>query len=156
MLPLFSNKGERAPSKRPWAVAILVFAFVSWVVLTIYGFKAPWSPHFGAKPLPQSVVGASSGPVFEGARIFHNKGCLYCHDISGHGGHRGPDLSRIGDLLTRDQLMDKAMGTDVFVTDRAIDVHITAIRKKLADANWLIHTVRGVGYRLQEAPGEAE
>jgi two-component system phosphate regulon response regulator PhoB len=61
-----------------------------------------------------------------------------------------------GRVLTRDQLMDKAMGTDVFVTDRAIDVHITAIRKKLGDASWLIHTVRGVGYRLQEAPGEPE
>jgi len=61
-----------------------------------------------------------------------------------------------GRVLTRDQLMDKAMGTDVFVTDRAIDVHITAIRKKLGSANWLIHTVRGVGYRLQEAPGESE
>ena len=61
-----------------------------------------------------------------------------------------------GRVLTRDQLMDKAMGTDVFVTDRAIDVHITAIRKKLGAANWLIHTVRGVGYRLQETPGESE
>ena len=61
-----------------------------------------------------------------------------------------------GRVLTRDQLMDKAMGTDVFVTDRAIDVHITAIRKKLGNANWLVHTVRGVGYRLQETPGESE
>jgi two-component system alkaline phosphatase synthesis response regulator PhoP len=57
-----------------------------------------------------------------------------------------------GRVLTRDQLMDKAMGTDVFVTDRAIDVHVTAIRKKLGTANWMIHTVRGVGYRLQESP----
>jgi two-component system phosphate regulon response regulator PhoB len=61
-----------------------------------------------------------------------------------------------GRVLTRDQLMDKAMGADVFVTDRAIDVHVTAIRKKLGEANWLIHTVRGVGYRLQETPGESE
>ena len=61
-----------------------------------------------------------------------------------------------GRVLTRDQLMDKAMGADVFVTDRAIDVHVTAIRKKLGDANWLIHTVRGVGYRLQESPGAEE
>jgi DNA-binding response OmpR family regulator len=61
-----------------------------------------------------------------------------------------------GRVLTRDQLMDKAMGTDVFVTDRAIDVHVTAIRKKLGEASFLIHTVRGVGYRLQEAPGEEE
>lgn len=57
-----------------------------------------------------------------------------------------------GRVLTRDQLMDKAMGADVFVTDRAIDVHVTAIRKKLGSANWLVHTVRGVGYRLQETP----
>ena len=61
-----------------------------------------------------------------------------------------------GRVLTRDQLMDKAMGTDVFVTDRAIDVHVTAIRKKLGAANWLVHTVRGVGYRLQESPADGE
>jgi DNA-binding response OmpR family regulator len=61
-----------------------------------------------------------------------------------------------GRVLTRDQLMDKAMGTDVFVTDRAIDVHITAIRKKLGEANWLVHTVRGVGYRLQETKDDGE
>lgn len=65
-------------------------------------------------------------------------------------------VSARGRVLTRDQLMDKAMGADVFVTDRAIDVHVTAIRKKLGSANWLIHTVRGVGYRLQESPGDAE
>ncbi len=59
-----------------------------------------------------------------------------------------------GRVLSRDQLMDKAMGTDVFVTDRAIDVHVTAIRKKLGDASYLIHTVRGVGYRLQESKDE--
>jgi DNA-binding response OmpR family regulator len=61
-----------------------------------------------------------------------------------------------GRVLTRDQLMDKAMGTDVFVTDRAIDVHITAIRKKLGSASWLVHTVRGVGYRLRESPEEGD
>ena len=59
-----------------------------------------------------------------------------------------------GRVLSRDQLMTKAMGADVFVTDRAIDVHVTAIRKKLGEASWLVHTVRGVGYRLQETPGE--
>ncbi len=63
-------------------------------------------------------------------------------------------VSARGRVLTRDQLMDKAMGADVMVTDRAIDVHITAIRKKLGDASWLVHTVRGVGYRLQESKDE--
>ncbi|HRK31298.1 MAG TPA: response regulator transcription factor [Tepidisphaeraceae bacterium] len=64
-------------------------------------------------------------------------------------------VSARGRVLSRDQLMDKAMGSDVFVTDRAIDVHVTAIRKKLGSASYLIHTVRGVGYRLQE-DGEGE
>jgi DNA-binding response OmpR family regulator len=61
-----------------------------------------------------------------------------------------------GRVLTRDQLMDKAMGSDVFVTDRAIDVHVTSIRKKLGKASWLVHTVRGVGYRLRESAEEPE
>ena len=61
-----------------------------------------------------------------------------------------------GRVLTRDQLMTKAMGTDVFVTDRAIDVHVTAIRKKLGPANWLVRTVRGVGYSVQESPAAGE
>jgi DNA-binding response OmpR family regulator len=64
-------------------------------------------------------------------------------------------LKARGRVLTRHQLMDKAMGADVFVTDRAIDVHVTAIRKKLGEASWLIHTVRGVGYRLQESTEES-
>ena len=59
-------------------------------------------------------------------------------------------LAARGRVLSRDQLMDKAMGTDVFVTDRAIDVHVTAVRKKLGECAWMVHTVRGVGYRLLE------
>ena len=55
-----------------------------------------------------------------------------------------------GQVFDRDRLIDKALGTDAFVTDRTIDVHITSLRKKLGDARWLIETVRGVGYRLSE------
>ncbi len=58
-----------------------------------------------------------------------------------------------GRVLSRHQLMDKGMGADVYVTDRAIDVHVTAIRKKLGKAGRLVQTVRGVGYRLQEGGG---
>lgn len=63
-------------------------------------------------------------------------------------------FSARGRVMSRDQLMDRAMGADVFVTDRAIDVHITAVRKKLGDLAWMIHTVRGVGYRLLERKEE--
>ncbi len=53
-----------------------------------------------------------------------------------------------GRVLTRNQLMDQAMGIDAVVTDRTIDVHLTALRRKLGDARKYIKTVRGVGYRM--------
>jgi len=40
------------------------------------------------------------------------------------------------------------MGRDAVVTDRTIDVHMTALRRKLGSARKYIETVRGVGYRL--------
>lgn len=55
-----------------------------------------------------------------------------------------------GRVLSRNQLMDQALGVDVFVTDRTIDVHITALRRKLGEARDLIETVRGVGYRMRD------
>ncbi len=53
-----------------------------------------------------------------------------------------------GRVLSRDQLMDHAMGNETTVTDRTIDVHITALRKKLKRHRGVIETVRGVGYRF--------
>lgn len=55
-------------------------------------------------------------------------------------------------VLSRDQLMDHAMGADITVTDRTIDVHITALRRKMRTHRTMIETVRGVGYRLSEDP----
>ncbi len=59
-----------------------------------------------------------------------------------------------GRVLTRDQLIDRAIGPDVVVTDRTIDVHITALRRKLGDVRWLVETVRGIGYRMADEPDE--
>jgi DNA-binding response OmpR family regulator len=36
------------------------------------------------------------------------------------------------------------------LTSRTVDVHVTAIRRKLGDLGQLIRTVRGVGYRLDD------
>ena len=53
-----------------------------------------------------------------------------------------------GRALTRKELISRVMGAGVRVTDRAIDVHLAAIRKKLGGHGALIRTVRGVGYRM--------
>jgi two-component system phosphate regulon response regulator PhoB len=54
-----------------------------------------------------------------------------------------------GRVLTRNQLIDEAIGNESIVTDRTIDVHLTSLRGKLGSARNLIETVRGVGYRFQ-------
>jgi two-component system OmpR family response regulator len=51
-------------------------------------------------------------------------------------------------ILSRDQLLERARSADADVFDRAIDVSISRLRKKLDDGSGLelIHTLRGEGY----------
>ena len=57
---------------------------------------------------------------------------------------------RPGWVFTRQQIIDEAQGEAAAVTSRSVDVHVVAIRRKLADAKDLIETVRGVGYRFKD------
>lgn len=56
-----------------------------------------------------------------------------------------------GRVLTREKLLDEAWGQGTFLTDRVVDNHIVALRKKIerdpAEPRYLI-SVRGVGYRF--------
>lgn len=60
-------------------------------------------------------------------------------------------VERAGRVVSRERLMELARGAEFTAFDRAIDVHISNIRKKLGDdpreARW-IRTVRGVGYQV--------
>ena len=104
-VPILNHKGERAASRRPWAIAVVCLSVIMIGALWWEGQHSPWSPNFDAQPLSEKVVGATSGPVFIGARLFHDKGCLNCHLIEGFGGRRGPELTYIADKLTRDNLV---------------------------------------------------
>lgn len=57
-------------------------------------------------------------------------------------------------VLTREQLLDYAFSSDAEVFDRAVDVQVSRLRKKLerADLPELIRTVRGEGYLFSVKP----
>jgi two-component system alkaline phosphatase synthesis response regulator PhoP len=57
---------------------------------------------------------------------------------------------RPGWVFTRSRIVDSIHGESYPVTDRAVDVQIVGLRKKLGRAGDYIETVRGVGYRFTE------
>ncbi len=110
LVPFVSNRGERAPSRRPVAVLTVLVGGVALAVLSYAGATADWSPHMGAwsgAPVPEKVVARSAPRELAGAAVFQNKSCRDCHALEGSGGRRGPDLSGVGARLTRDQLIDQ-------------------------------------------------
>lgn len=109
-VPFISNRGERAPSRRPVAVMAVIVAGTTLAVLTYAGATAPWSPVMEAwskDPVPVEVVKRSTPLELQGAAVFQNKDCRNCHALDGVGGRRGPDLTAVGTRLTRNQLIDQ-------------------------------------------------
>jgi two-component system phosphate regulon response regulator PhoB len=58
-------------------------------------------------------------------------------------------------VQTRATLLSDVWGIDADITTRTVDTHVKRLREKLGDAGNYIETVRGVGYRFTETPGEA-
>jgi ubiquinol-cytochrome c reductase cytochrome b subunit len=84
-----------------------VLVLFIWTVILSFWFagrKAAWSPDFAARPLSDAVIRDTTPVVLEGAKLFHAKGCQFCHAISGQGGERGPDLTNVGERMTADQI----------------------------------------------------
>jgi DNA-binding response OmpR family regulator len=54
-----------------------------------------------------------------------------------------------GRVVTRDRLLERVWGLSFAGGTRTVDVHVAQLRKKLG--RHLIHTVRGVGYRILES-----
>ncbi|MBU0984243.1 MAG: response regulator transcription factor [candidate division Zixibacteria bacterium] len=59
-------------------------------------------------------------------------------------------VRRPGWVFSRYQIVNAVRGSDAIITDRAVDVQIVGLRKKLGDCGHYIETVRGVGYRFKE------
>ena len=59
--------------------------------------------------------------------------------------------SEAGRVVTRERLLEEVWDTNWFGSTKTLDVHVSALRRKLGDdpsAPRYLHTVRGVGFRL--------
>jgi len=82
------------------------------------------------------------------------------HEVSVNGRHLDLTFSEFrllqllaqkrGWVYTRYQIVDALRGSDYPVTERAIDVQVVGLRKKLGNHGRFIETVRGVGYRFKD------
>ena len=60
-------------------------------------------------------------------------------------------LKRSSEVITRDEFLKTIWGEDVYITHRTVDIHISALRKKIEDDPEhpsLILSVRNVGYKF--------
>lgn len=53
------------------------------------------------------------------------------------------------EVVRRRALFDYAWGVGSYVYSRTLDMHVCAIRRKMAGCGWRIETVTGLGYRLR-------
>ena len=106
-------------------------------------------PRGGAAPLPLTVEEETRRARVHGAELdltrveFDLLACL---------------LGAPGRVFTRAQLIDRVWGDGFAISDRTIDSHVKALRKKVVEAGGdagLIETVRGVGYRVTDRPAAA-
>jgi two-component system, OmpR family, alkaline phosphatase synthesis response regulator PhoP len=56
-----------------------------------------------------------------------------------------------GKVFHRDKLLSDIWGSDIYVVERTVDVHVRKIREKLGSYAELIETIKGVGYRFKNA-----
>jgi two-component system phosphate regulon response regulator PhoB len=66
-------------------------------------------------------------------------------------------MERPGRVFSREQLLDGVWGSDIYIDERTVDVHVGRLRKAInrgqeADP---IRTVRGAGYSLDDRFGRA-
>ena len=66
-------------------------------------------------------------------------------------------MERPGRVFSREQLLDGVWGSDVYIDERTVDVHVGRLRKALNRGNAVdpIRTVRGAGYALDDRFGKA-
>jgi len=108
LLPFLSNEGEKSWKRRPVAVVTLLLIAVALGTFTELATFSPWSPvmdGWSGDPVPVQYLNGRSPLERQGSLVFQVKQCRNCHSIGGTGGKRGPDLDRVANNMTHDQLV---------------------------------------------------
>ena len=65
-------------------------------------------------------------------------------------------MQRPGRVFSREQLLDGVWGSDIYIDERTVDVHVGRLRKALNRGHDTdpIRTVRGSGYALDDRFGK--
>ena len=59
-------------------------------------------------------------------------------------------FSKPGRVFQRSELVESLTGGDAFILERNVDVHVSAVRKKLGTSGDLVVTIRGIGYKCRD------
>ena len=97
LVPFVSNRGERAPSRRPVAVLAVIVIYTALGVLTYQGATSPWSPQMTAwsgDPVPEGLVRNSTPLRLQGAAAVPEQGLP---QLPRPGRHRRPARPRSDD-----------------------------------------------------------
>jgi ubiquinol-cytochrome c reductase cytochrome b subunit len=105
-LPLVAGKGERSPSRRPWAWGIVLGAFGTIGTLIVLGYRQPWALDEESPPVRAAELPGASPEALLGAELFRDFACQTCHQVRppgaaiGRGGRYGPDLTDVSVRLS--------------------------------------------------------
>jgi two-component system phosphate regulon response regulator PhoB len=121
------------------------------------------------KPFSPRELGARINAVLRRTSPAHSKDIINISglelDQKGYRVHAGPSEINLGPtefkllqflmahperVFSRTQLLDRIWGSNVYIEERTVDVHIRRLRKALEPVQYdrMIQTVRGAGYRL--------
>ena len=106
--------------------------------------------------LRRTTADESEGKNFNGLKIDSNAHQVEINNSNIELSPKEYDLivyltENYGKALSREQILDKVWGYDYFGDLRTVDTHINRLRIKLNSKSDYIHTVRGYGYRFEDA-----
>lgn len=73
---------------------------------------------FAADPSAVHRLAETGGDVLRGEKVFRNQGaCLQCHKIGSDGGIQGPPLTKVGERLTPDKLVESLVNPNAVIAE---------------------------------------